>query len=334
MKRFTYLLLILVLFICSELFAFSLGPVSAVKKKYDEVKEEVHKERVEGGEEVGKLVFVTTIGSVGTGNGEFDFNSNTDGLRHDGTYLYVVDSGNNRIQKFDQSYNFVEWLGTIDGINYGLFTSGIPDSSFIIYGDIALDESSNIFVINNYNTLYKFDKYGVVKSSFVVDANSYSSMCLDSNNNLFAFKFSDTNTIAKYSSTGTLLSTFGGLGTAEGKFDAEGYTARMVIDSNDYLYISDVGNSRIQKFDNNGNFIRSWQINTLYAWHGLTIDENENIYLLCSMSLMKYTTSGTLLNTYTFSSTFGSAVGLAVRNNKVYINNSYENKIYVYEFPN
>lgn len=60
-------------------------------------------------------VFVTKWGSLGTANGQFNYPEGitVDKLGH----IYVVDRGNNRIEKFDSNGTFITAWGSLDTTN-------------------------------------------------------------------------------------------------------------------------------------------------------------------------------------------------------------------------
>jgi DNA-binding beta-propeller fold protein YncE len=79
----------------------------------------------------------------------------------------------------------------------------------------------------------------------------------------------------------SLVAIWGSEGTGDGEFDR---THGIAIDSADNVYLSDMGNFRVQKFDSNGNFITKWgsegtgegQFNIP---EGIDIDSSGNVYV-------------------------------------------------------
>jgi tripartite motif-containing protein 71 len=104
--------------------------------------------------------YVTSIGAAGGGNGQF---SSPTGIAFDAKGdLYVVDSGNGRVQKFDGQGNYLSQFGS-EGNGAGQF-AGAP-------GAISIDVSGNIYVADYYgyrvlvfdgkgNYLRQFGTYG------------------------------------------------------------------------------------------------------------------------------------------------------------------------------
>src|SRR6266516_3712455 len=93
--------------------------------------------------------FVTTWGSSGTGNGQFNAPL---GVATDGNgNVYVADTNNNRIQKFDASGTFLTTGGSY-GSGNGQFSNPIG---------VATDGSGNVYVADfGNNRIQKFDASG------------------------------------------------------------------------------------------------------------------------------------------------------------------------------
>src|SRR5208337_1559642 len=79
-------------------------------------------------------MFVTEWGSVGTGNGQFDF---PQGVAVDSSgNVYVVDRGNSRIQKFSNTGTYITQWGSL----------GISNGQFDYPQGVAVDSSGNVYV--------------------------------------------------------------------------------------------------------------------------------------------------------------------------------------------
>jgi tripartite motif-containing protein 71 len=83
--------------------------------------------------------FLTTWGSSGSGNGQFSL---PEGVATDGSgHVYVADTNNDRIQKFDASGTFLTTWGSV-GSGNGQFDSPIG---------VATDGSGNVYVADTFN---------------------------------------------------------------------------------------------------------------------------------------------------------------------------------------
>jgi sugar lactone lactonase YvrE len=92
----------------------------------------------------------------------------------------------------------------------------------------------------------------------------------------------NSNTVSKYTSSGSPLTSWGGAGTADGKFnDPEG----IAVDSTrGFVYLTDYQNNRVQKFDLNGNFKLNWgsygsDDGQFIHPMGIAVDQSGNIYV-------------------------------------------------------
>ncbi len=93
--------------------------------------------------------FLTTWGSSGTGDGQFNY---PEGVVVDGSgNVYVADSFNNRIQKFTSTGTFLTTWGS----------SGTGDGQFNYAVGVATDGSGNVYVADyGNNRIQKFDGNG------------------------------------------------------------------------------------------------------------------------------------------------------------------------------
>ena len=233
-------------------------------------------------------------GRYGTGDGEFDLPG---GVAVDSSgNVYVADSWNNRIQKFDSSGNFITKWGSY-GTGNGQFSN--PRC-------VAVDRSGNVYVADGWNDrIQKFDSSG----NFITKWGSPGSgegqfeclgcVAVDLSDNVYANDGLDCGieTIQKFDSNGTFIMGWpggSGLGLAvDGsgyvytvtlkprgsiiqKFDSNGtvitewgsegypdkyfysYSEGLAVDSKGFVYITDTGNNHIQKFASGGFFITRW----------------------------------------------------------------------------
>ncbi|WP_379970574.1 cadherin-like beta sandwich domain-containing protein [Ectobacillus sp. sgz5001026] len=111
------------------------------------------------------------------------------------------------------------------------------------------------------------------------------------------------------------------------------YPYGVAVNSAGYLYVSDAGNNRIVKFDQNGNFVK--EITGFHRPYGLVIDKADNIYVseATSDTIRKLDSSDTIVGQPWGGS--GSAdgqlswpMGLAIdAENNIYVGDSANNRI-------
>ena len=123
--------------------------------------------------------------------------------------IYVMDTSNFRVQKFDNRGNFLLMWGS-EGSGAGQF-GDILDAH---EGHLAVDTQGNVYVIDLKNVR-----------------------------------------IQKFDSNGNYLTHWGTEGEREGQFK---HPFDIAIDKQNNIYVSDVGNNTIQKFDEMGRFLLRW----------------------------------------------------------------------------
>jgi streptogramin lyase len=96
-----------------------------------------------------QYVFVTKWGSLGTGNGQF---RDAGGIGVDALgHIYVVDRGNDRIEKFDSNGKFITAWGS----------PGSANGQFNYPEGITVDALGNVYVVDHGNDrIEKFDSNG------------------------------------------------------------------------------------------------------------------------------------------------------------------------------
>ncbi|MBN1762271.1 MAG: hypothetical protein JW878_04230 [Methanomicrobia archaeon] len=233
-------------------------------------------------------------GSYGTGDGEF---KEPNGIAVDHTgYVYVADTFNDRIQKFDSNGTFLTKWGT----------SGLGNGSFYYPWGLAVDANGSVYVIDISERIQVFDSNGTFITSWngtsydfhtdiaVANGHIYVPGVAYINNSTFKciHKIDSNGTPITHWSIETLtgvtalaagsgyvyvtdgfdapntgLYQFDSNGTYINKWGSEGYNVSikpfswprgLAVDSRGFVYIADSGNHHIQKFASDGFFITRW----------------------------------------------------------------------------
>jgi hypothetical protein len=111
-------------------------------------------------------------------------------------YLYAVDQGNNRVQKFDSAGQFDLKIGGTGPGNYG---AGSTDGQFDQPRAIALDASNNVYVVDS-GRAQRFGLNGAFKASWSVTRYYDMSIGVDLEGNVIASSYNNPHQLVKYSS--------------------------------------------------------------------------------------------------------------------------------------
>jgi len=243
--------------------------------------------------------YSSQFGSSGTGNEEFN---RPHGIAIDGSgNIWVVDTYNHRVQKFNSSGVYQSQFGS----------AGSENGEFAYPNDITIDEYGNLWITDaNNHRVQKFNSSGVYQSQF----GSYGTengelanpvgITIDTSGNIWVVDSSNER-VQKFNSSGVYQSQFGSSGTGKGEFSYPGY---IVTDTLNNIYVSDTSNYRIQKFDSSGTYLLEWGSegtgNGEFNYpEGMCFDTNGDL-LVCDEEndrVQKFNTSGV------YQSQFGSA---------------------------
>ncbi len=217
--------------------------------------------------------FIESFGSEGSGDGEF--NTPTDILFGPNEIIFIADKENNRIQKFyNNKIHINSWA-----------SGGEQQGSFLSPVGIAIDSDNNIYVAdtNNHriqkldadgNVLMVIGGYGEGNSQFKQPVD----VTVDFDGNIFVVD-GNNHRIQKFHSNGTFIFAWGMLGLEEGHFNNP---RGIATDSYGNIYVVD-GENRVQKFTNDGQFIKSWgeaeNLDHSPTAYGVTVDHQNNVYV-------------------------------------------------------
>ena len=201
------------------------------------------------------------FGSSGSSDGKFDIPTDL-AVSKDNGDIYVVDSDNNRVQRFNSN-------GGYDNLEFGSDNSS-ADEYLGTPSAIAIDKKSDYIYVadTSRDSISVFDDDGDFKFKFDDDGSNGdfrdpSGMVIDDSNQILYVADTDNNKIKIFELTDgddcpndteevekdevCFVDDFGSSGSTEGKFDKPEGLA--YDDDNDLLYVADTDNSRIQVFE-------------------------------------------------------------------------------------
>lgn len=218
---------------------------------------------------------INILGESGGNSGEFG-NPADVAVDGDGNLL-VADTGNNRIQKFNQKGMFICAWGSI----------GKSGGQFDHPTGVTVDRNGQIWVADtNNHRIQEFTSDGKFILQWGVEGkenaqfDNPSGIAVDGNGNVYV---ADTwnHRIQIFSQEGRHITTLGGMGMIDGRFRDP---LAVAVDMKGSVWVADTGNNRIQKFSPTGEFLaklggeehRDGQFDSP---SGITVDEADNIWV-------------------------------------------------------
>jgi NHL repeat-containing protein len=259
--------------------------------------------------------FITKWGGLGSGTGQFNFPADV-AVDGDGN-VFVVDSGNNRIEEFTNDGTFLAAFGG----------PGTGDGEFDTPTDVAVAGDGTVVVADtNNNRIQLFTSSGVFLGFFLAKFGSMGSgdgqfsgpsgVAVDGNGSIFVAD-AGNNRIQKFTNDGTFLAKWGSVGSGDGQFAGP---VSVAVDGGGNVFVADKFNHRIQKFMNTGTFLAKW--GSLGLGDGefsdlesVAVDGDGNIFAADVDRIQKFTNDGIFVIQWgslgNGDGQFNSAVGVA-----------------------
>ena len=227
------------------------------------------------------------------GGGESEFNVPWGVAVDSNGNVYVVDTGNDRVQQFSATGGFLRQWGTTDFTNpYG----------------IAIDGEDHVYVVDRMdNRVLKFDSDGHSLTQWGHEGGGEREfrapigIATDGSGHVYVAD-SGNGRIQKFDSDGGYLGQWGTTGSTEARLS---YPHGVAVDSAGDVYVADTSNDRIAKFHPDGTFVTAWgnhgsDPGRFSAPFGIAVDAHDRVYVVDADNhrVQKFSADGTFLTAW------------------------------------
>lgn len=243
-----------------------------------------------------KFKLVSSWGKTGTGDGQFGGATGI-GIDSKGA-VYVADSNNYRIQKFDAGGKFLLKWGS----------RGNGQGQFTVPHDVAIDTAGNVWVADSGNSrIQRFTASGGAPTDgktaaiSIGTSSSAGTIAVDVAGNVFVSDFGSGKIRRFDAASGWAPGpVWGGTGTGSGQFNRP---HGIAVSPDGSVYIGDRDNYRTQRFDSDGKFLNAWGKNGIGPGQfrqvvGAAVDLDCNVWMadVTKSQLQKFSPAGRLLD--------------------------------------
>jgi len=266
--------------------------------------------------------YKSVFGSLGTGNGQFLMSTDV-AVAANGN-LWVVDRGNNRVQRFSESGTYISAFGA----------KGTDSGQFRYPSAIAIDPSGNLWVVDRDNhRIQKFSSSG----EFIKAVGSLGSgdgqfsnpegIAADAKGNVYV---ADTynRRIQKFNSNGEFLTKFGSNGSGDGQFSR---VTSVDVGPGGKIWATDPDLHRVTQFNEAGEYVQKFGSNGTASGQfsqpaGVEVDSRGSVWVAdigngriqqfsqAGKYLTHFGTKGSGAGQFNFTAGQGPVVGIAVDN--------------------
>jgi len=241
--------------------------------------------------------FLLKWGKNGTGEGEFDLPT---ALAIDKTnHIYVLDSLNRRVQKFDADGQFILEWGKL----------GVGNGSFFLPSGIAVDDIGNVFVSDAfYCNVQKFTSDGIFLKKWgekgTRDGEFQRPVYLAVDKDGYVYVSDNTrNCIQKFTNDGLFVMKWGNTGSLAGELSGP---AGLAFDDLQNIWVAEFENCRLQQFSPSGQSMKIRELEkpadaVNMGPGGIALDGEGSLYVVMGDQdlnycwVHKYSSSGGLL---------------------------------------